>query len=79
MTSYLSSLGGTNSQLHGSGMPSYLDSVGGGGSAAASANVPAGGGAVVDGSPSSTVDTQVTHEAVKQQSPLPLLPLLSSR
>ena len=32
------------------------------GSAAASANVPAGGGAAVDGSPSSTVDTQVTHD-----------------
>ena len=62
MTSYLSSLGGTNSQLHGPGMPSYLDSVGGVGSAAASANVPVGGGAAVDGSPSSTVDTQVTHD-----------------
>ena len=62
MTSYLSSLGGTNLQLHGSGMPSYLDSVGGVRSAAASANVPAGGGAAVDGSSSSTVDTQVTHD-----------------
>ena len=62
MTSYLSSLGGTNSQLHGPGMPSYLDSVGGGGSAADSANVPSGGGATIDGSPSSTVDTQVTHD-----------------
>ena len=43
-------------------MPSYLDSVGGGGSAADSANVPSGGGATIDGSPSSTVDTQVTHD-----------------
>ncbi|KAL7536907.1 hypothetical protein ACHAXR_012120 [Thalassiosira sp. AJA248-18] len=58
ITSYLSDLGNTNSQLSGSGMPSYLDAVGGVAPAASVAKTTPG----VAGSPSSTVDTKVTRD-----------------